>query len=747
MTITRSGMTPEAIEEMITRRVAEALAEQEANHNLGLIVESESENGDDNENGNGGGRRNGNGGRGNGNGNQGVNAGGTGIAALKGNDLATYTQIFQELILLCPKMVPEEEDRVERLHHAGPYTVKCTNCKNTSHIARDCKNQAATTNQRAPMYNQRAPEYNQRTPVNNQRAPVANQRASVTYFECGRRGHYRDDYLKLKNQNRGNQATNTKARGRAFTLGGGENNKDSNVVTGTFLINNRYASMLFDSGANRSFVSTTFSSLMDVVPTTLDVSYAIELADGRVIESDIILKGCTLNLLNHPFNIDLMLVELSCFDVIIGMDWLSKYHALIVCDEKKKTEDKSEEKRLKDVPIVRYFPEVFPEDFPGLPPTRQVKFQIDLVPGAALVVRSPYRLAPSKMHELSTQLQELYDKGFIRHSSSPWGAPVLFVKKKYGSFRMCIDYRELKKLTVKNRYPLPRIDDLFDHLQGSSVYSKIDPSEGIHVDPAKIESIKNYASPKTPTEIHQFLGLAGYYQRFIESFSNIAKRMTNAPILALLKGSEDFVVYCDASHKGLGAVLMQREKVMAYASRQLKVHEKNYTTHDLELGAMVFALKIRRHYLDSRFTSHFWQSLQEALGTQLDMSMAYHPQTYRQSERTIQMLEDMLRACVIDFGKGWDRHLPLAELSYNNRYHTSIKAAPFEALYGHKCRSLMCCSEAVYPVRWEFRGLEYGQYGVLKGFDMAYWGFLGIGTTHKYAISSLMDTSYWMAEQ
>ncbi|GJY48462.1 putative reverse transcriptase domain-containing protein [Tanacetum coccineum] len=329
---------------------------------------------------------------------------------------------------------------------------------------------------------------------------------------------------------------------------------------------------------------------------------------------------------------------------------------------------------------------VFPKDLPGLPPTRQVEFQIDLVPGAAPVARAPYRLAPSEIKELSKKLKELSDKGFIRPSSSPWGAPVLFVKKKDGSFRMCIDYRELNKLTVKNRYPLPRIDDLFDQLQGSSVYSKIDlrnkqeheehlklilellkkeelyakfskcefwipkvqflghviDSKGIHVDPAKIESIKDWASPKSPTEIRQFLGLAGYYQRFIEGFSKIAKPITkltqkkvkfvwgdkqeaafqllkkklcSAPILALPEGSEDFIVYCDASIKGLGAVLMQREKVIAYASRQLKIHEKNYTTHDLELGAVVFALKIWRHYLYGTkctvFTDH--KSLQHIL--------------------------------------------------------------------------------------------------------------------------------------
>nr|GFB05700.1 putative reverse transcriptase domain-containing protein [Tanacetum cinerariifolium] len=214
------------------------------------------------------------------------------------------------------------------------------------------------------------------------------------------------------------------------------------------------------------------------------------------------------------------------------------------------------------------------------------------------------------MKDLSEQLKELSDKGFIRPSSSPWGAPVLFVTKRDGSFRMSIDYRELNKLTVKNRYSPPRIDDLFDQLQGSSVYSKIElrltnapavfmdlMNQGIHVDPAKIESVKDWTSPKSPTEIHQFLGLAGYYRRFIEGFSKIAKPMTK---LTQKKR--------DASNKGLGTVLMQREKVISYASRQLKIHEKNYMTHDLELGAVVFALKIWRHYLYGTkctvFTNH-----------------------------------------------------------------------------------------------------------------------------------------------
>ncbi|GJX39858.1 putative reverse transcriptase domain-containing protein [Tanacetum coccineum] len=723
---------------------------------------------------------------------------------------------------------------------------------------------------------------------------------------------------KLKNSNnRGKQVRGGNAPTKVYAVGHAGTNPDSNVVTGTFLLNNRYASILFDTGADRSFVSTAFSSQIAITPTALDHYYDVELADERIIRLNTILRGCTLNILNHPFNIDLMPVKLGSFHAIIGMDWLVKYQAIIVCAEKivripwgnetlivhgdgsnrgykarlhiisysktqeymlkgcpvflahvttKEVEDKSEKKRLEDVPIVRDFPEVFPEDLPGLPPTRQVEFQIDLVPGAAPVARAPYRLAPSEMKELSEQLKELSDKGFIRPSSSPWGAPVLFVKKKDGSFWMCIDYQELNKLTVKNRYPLPRIDDLFDQLQGSSVYSKIDlrsgyhqlrvreedipktafrtryghyefqvmpfgltnapavfmdlmnrvckpyldkfvivfiddiliysknkqeheehlklilellkkeelyakfskcefwipkvqflghviDSQGIHVDPAKIESIKDWASPKSPTEIRQFLGLAGYYRRFIEGFSKIAKPMTkltqkkvkfewgdkqeiafqllkqklcSAPILALPKGSEDL------SRRWL-ELLSDYDCEIRYHPRKANVVAdalKNIKNEDVR-GMLVKNSKdpekFRSEKLDPRadgtlcFNGRSWlpcygdlrivimhdpprskinhpsgsekMSLQNALGTSLDMSTAYHPQTDRQSERTIQTLEDMLRACAIDFGKGWVNHLPLFEFSYNNSYHASIKATPFEALYCQKCRSPVCWAE------------------------------------------------------
>ncbi|GJY76899.1 putative reverse transcriptase domain-containing protein [Tanacetum coccineum] len=830
---------------------------------------------------------------------------------------------------------------------------------------------------------------------------------------------FQDKCPKRRNQQ------NEGARGRAYVIGTENPQQNINVVTGTFLVNDHYACILFDSGAEKSFVSTAFTPFINISPATLDTSYRAELADGKVVSTNTVLRGCTLALYNHCFKIDLLPTRLGSFDVIVGMDWLSYHHGVIVCYEKivliplpngeileiqgKRPERdpkllsciKADEKKPKDIRIVRNFPKVFMDDLFGLPPVREIEFRIDLILGVLPVVKSPYRLAPSKMLELSNQLKELQEKGFIRPRHSPWGALVVFFKKKDSALRICIDYRELNKLTIKNCYPLSRIDDLFDQLQGACYFSKIDlcsryhqlrvreedipktafrtryghfeftlkevqflghvvNRDSIHMDPSKVESVKNWKTPESPNEIRSFLGLAGNKQE--EAFHILKEKLCNAPVLALPDGLNDFVVYCDASNQGFGCVLMQQGKVIAYASRQLKIHEKNYTTHDLQLGAVVFALKIWRHYLygtksviytdhkrlqyifdqkelnmpqrrwiellsdyeceikyhpgkanvvaddlsrkerrkprrvramsmtiqsglkakileaqreatkdfkalvewlrglevqfenqddggiyfvdriwipsvggirrlimdeahtskysvhpgadkmyydlrdlywwpgmkkdiaeyvskcltcskikaehhkpsgllqqpeipkwkwekitmdlvtrlprsssgydaiwvivdiltksahflpiredfkmerlariyineivarhgvpvsiildrDGRFSSHFCRALQKALGTRLDMSTAYHPQTDSQSERTIQTLEDMLRACVMDFGGSWDTHLPLVEFSYNNNYHKNIKCAPFEALYGGKCRSPVIWAE------------------------------------------------------
>ncbi|GJW81231.1 putative reverse transcriptase domain-containing protein [Tanacetum coccineum] len=383
-------------------------------------------------------------------------------------------------------------------HHTDACPPTCHNCGRAGHKAKECRAPPRPASQRGP-------------------GTQGGQGSDVTCFGCGEKGHYKNKCPNNGNQGRSNQIRGnqpqpqnnprqnqgnprgnnqastsnqggSKAAGRIYHLCAEAAVQDNNVVNGTFLINNVYASVLFDTGADRSFVSSTFSKYINITPTTLDTNYDVELADGKSLTANTILRGCTLNLQNHLFSIDLLLIELGSFDVIIGMDWMSKQHAEVVCHEKyirvPYGNDNSmvhRERMSSDlVPVVKDFPEVFPKDLPGLPPTRQAEFHIELIPGAAPIARAPYRLAPAEMKELTEQLKELSDKGFILPSSSPWGAPILFVKKKDGSFRMCIDYRELNKLTVKNCYPLPRIDDLFDQLQGSSIYSKIDLRSGYH---------------------------------------------------------------------------------------------------------------------------------------------------------------------------------------------------------------------------------------------------------------------------
>nr|GEZ76681.1 hypothetical protein [Tanacetum cinerariifolium] len=410
------------------------------------------------------------------------------------------------------------------MQHYGNCSIKCNKCGKIGHKARDYWSKVVATG--------------------------ANAQPVVTCYGCGEKGH-----IKTNCPARNNPARN-EARGQAYALRDGDQNLGPNVVKGTFLLNNRYARVLFDSGFDKIFVNINFSHLIDIEPVKVNHSYEVELADGRVVSTNTILRGCALNLVNHLFEIDLMPIKLCTFDVIIRMYWLILHDAIIVCGKKevhvplkkrtlvvKVVEKEPAERRLEDVPVICKFSDVFPEDLSGLLPPRQVEFEIELVPGAALM-------------------------------------------KKEGSFRMCIDYRELNKLTIKNHYPLPRIDDMFDQLQGSSVYSKIDlrsvfmdlmnrlcrpfldkfmivfiddiliysknkeeheehlriilellqneklyakfskcefwldsvkflghviNTQGVHVDPAKVEAIKNWTASKTPTKVRQFLGLVGYY--------------------------------------------------------------------------------------------------------------------------------------------------------------------------------------------------------------------------------------------
>ncbi|KAL0559345.1 hypothetical protein IC582_003954 [Cucumis melo] len=904
-----------------------------------------------------------------------------------------------------------------------------------------------------------------------------------TCFKCRQEGHTADRCPLRLTGIAQNQGAGAPHQGRVFATNKTEAEKAGTVVTGTLPVLGHYALVLFDSGSSHSFISSAFVSHARLEVEPLHHVLSVSTPSGECMLSKEKVKACQIEIVGHVIEVTLIVLDMLDFDVILGMDWLAANHASIDCSRKEVTfnppsvasfkfkgggskslpqvisairaskllsqgtwgilasvvDTREADVSLSSEPVVRDYPDVFPEELPGLPPHREVEFAIELEPGTVPISRAPYRMAPAELKELKVQLQELLDKGFIRPSVSPWGAPVLFVKKKDGSVRLCIDYRELNKVTVKNRYPLPRIDDLFDQLQGATVFSKIDLRSGYHqlrikdedvpktafrsryghyefivmsfgltnapavfmdlmnrvsflghvvskagvsVDPAKIEAVTGWTRPSTVSEVRSFLGLAGYYRRFVENFSRIAtpltqltrkgvpfvwskacedsfqnlkQKLVTAPVLTVPDGSGSFVIYSDASKKGLGCVLMQQGKVVAYASRQLKSHEQNYPTHDLELaavkelnmrqrrwlelvkdydceilyhpgkanvvadalsrkvshsaalitrqaslhrdleraeiavsvgavtmqlaqltvqptlrqriidaqsndpylvekrglaeagqaaefslssdGGLLFerrlcvpsdsAVKtellaeahsspfsmhpgstkmyqdlkrvywwrnmkrevaefvskclvcqqvkaprqkpagllqplsipewkwenvsmdfitglprtlrgftviwvvvdrltksahfvpgkstytaskwaqlymseiVRLHGVpvsivsdrDARFTSKFWKGLQTAMGTRLDFSTAFHPQTDGQTERLNQVLEDMLRACALEFPGSWDSHLHLMEFAYNNSYQATIGMAPFEALYGKCCRSPVCWDE------------------------------------------------------
>ncbi|KAL0543736.1 hypothetical protein IC582_018840 [Cucumis melo] len=613
-----------------------------------------------------------------------------------------------------------------------------------------------------------------------------------TCFKCRQEGHTADRCPLRLTGIAQNQGAGAPHQGRVFATNRTEAEKAGTVVTGTLPVLGHYALVLFDSGSSHSFISSAFVSHARLEVEPLHHVLSVSTPSGECMLSKEKVKACQIEIADHVIEVTLIVLDMLDFDVILGMDWLAANHASIDCSRKEVTfnppslasfkfkgggskslpqvisairaskllsqgtwgilasvvDTREADVSLSSEPVVRDYPDVFPEELPGLPPHREVEFAIELEPGTVPISRAPYRMAPAELKELKVQLQELLDKGFIRPSVSPWGAPVLFVKKKDGPMRLCIDYRELNKVTVKNRYPLPRIDDLFDQLQGATVFSKIDLRSGYHqlrikdedipktafrsryghyefivmsfgltnapavfmdlmnrvfrefldtfvivfiddiliyskteaeheehlrmvlqtlrdnklyakfskcefwlkqvsflghvvskagvsVDPAKIEAVTGWTRPSTVSEVRSFLGLAGYYRRFVENFSRIAtpltqltrkgapfvwskacedsfqtlkQKLVTAPVLTVPDGSGSFVIYSDASKKGLGCVLMQQGKVVAYASRQLKSHEQNYPTHDLELAAVVFALKIWRHYLYGEkiqiFTDH-----------------------------------------------------------------------------------------------------------------------------------------------
>ena len=387
----------------------------------------------------------------------------------------------------------------------------------------------------------------------------------VICYGCNEEGYKLSECPKANNKQakpinliKGEKVEIPKPKARVYQMSAEEARSGSDVITGIILVNSKPARVLYDSGASVSFVSHSFSKELSTPLGKLPTPLEVEIADSKIVVVSNVYPNVEIEIDESVFRIDLIPIMLREFDIIVGMDWLDKYNAAILCRQKiirvinpngremmiygdnRKGELKLctvmkarrylshgchafmahvvdtsfEKKGIDHVPIVNEFRDVFPEDLPGIPPDRQVEFRIDLVPGATPIAKTPYRLAPSEMKELMSQLQELLDKGFIRPSISPWGAPILFVKKKDGSMRMCIDYRELNKVTVKNVYLLPRIDDIFDQLQGAKWFSKIDLRSGYHQLKVREEDI-----PKTA-----FRTRYGHYEFTVMPFG-----LTNVP--------------------------------------------------------------------------------------------------------------------------------------------------------------------------------------------------------------------------
>ena len=578
-------------------------------------------------------------------------------------------------------------------------------------------------------------------------------------------------------------------------------------MAGTIHVAGKPTHVLFDSGATHSFVTPEVAARFWDCFVVDRIDVAVLTPADRTLQANQCIKNVPLVIQGKEFVADLLVVPLKGYEVILGMDWLSSYGVQIDCGKGRllfgrgkrpemvyygispsmtvslvaamRVQDlfqdgdvylvtlsvsggaTNDEVKVEDIEVVQDFEDIF-APLKELPPPRSNPFTITLEPEAKPIAKAPYRMAPAELAELKKQLEDLLEKGFIRSSSSPWGAPVLFVKKKDGSMRLCIDYRGINNITIKDKYPLPRIDELLDQLKGASWFSKIDLASGYHqipiaksdimktafrtrygqyefvvmpfgltnapaafmrlmnevfhdyldkfviifiddilvyskskeehkehlrlvmerlrnqklfaksskcsfwkreigflghivsgegvaADPEKVQAIREWPRPTTVTEVRSFLGLAGYYRKFVKDFSSIAKpltkltgkgvpflwveeterafkklkeALTTAPVLALPEQGKPYTVYTDASRVGLGCVLMQDGRVIAYASRQLRKHEDNYSTHDLELAAVVFALRIWRSYLYGEevevYTDH--QSL-KYLFTQPDLNL------------------------------------------------------------------------------------------------------------------------------
>nr|GEX14514.1 hypothetical protein [Tanacetum cinerariifolium] len=617
------------LESLVERRLGfhQALETRKANKNIGL--------GNDNDDGgNRNGKDNRNGG-GNGNGNHNENDRDVRPVVrkctyqdfmkcqplnFKGTEGVVELIRFQKLTMLCTKMVPEEEDRVEnfiggyamknaenkrkfnniqrdncgqqppfkRQNIKGPCTVRCGKCKKVRHLTRDCKTTISTTS--------------------TQKGQVVNQRV-LTCFEYGRQGYYKSDRPKLKDQNRGNKYRNKsgihEARGKAYVLGGGDANLNSNVIK--------------------------------------DVSYAVELSDGRISETNTVLRVT-----------------------------------------KKETKDKSMEKRLEDVLTVRDFSEVFPKDFSGLPPARQVEFQIDLSHSEGEHAKHLKLILELLKKE---ELYAMFSK--CEFWLSKGTKSVVFTDHK--SFQHILDQKELN---MRQRRWLELLSD-YDceiryHPGKENVKARKEENYRAKDLGGMIKNMEPRADGmlclRNRNQMYQDLKKLYWWPNMkAEIATYFSKCLTSAKVKA-------------ECQKPSGLLVQLVIPVWKWKNITMDFVTKLPQT---SIGQDAIWKVVSRHGVpesiisnrDSKFTSHLWQSLNKALGTKLDMSTTYQTQTDGQSERTIQTLKDMLHACVIDFGKAWDRHLPLVEFSYNNSYHTIILSGPFEALYGQKCRSPVCWAE------------------------------------------------------